>query len=42
MYSFQFFKFFKGFGGHADNPAELETRVLVEWNIIPGMVLLWN
>jgi len=30
IYSFQFFRFFKGFGGHADNPAELEARVLVD------------
>jgi hypothetical protein len=30
VYSFQFFRFFKGFGGHADNPAELEARVSVD------------
>lgn len=30
LYDFQFFKFFPGYGGHADNPAELTTRVQVE------------
>ncbi|PIF46959.1 hypothetical protein CLU96_4005 [Chryseobacterium sp. 52] len=30
VYHFQFFKFLKGFGGHADNLAELEARVSVE------------
>ncbi|MCT2409798.1 hypothetical protein NZD88_19775 [Chryseobacterium antibioticum] len=30
LYRFQFFKFFKGIGGHANNLAELEARVSVE------------
>lgn len=30
LYRFQFFNFFKGIGGYADNLAELEARVLVE------------
>ena len=30
IYSFQFFKFFQGFGGHADNPAELVAQVSVD------------
>ncbi|MDP9960296.1 hypothetical protein [Chryseobacterium lathyri] len=30
VYSFQFFNFLKGFGGHVDNPAELEARVSVD------------
>lgn len=30
LYDFQFFKFFPGYGGHADNPAELTTRVQVD------------
>ncbi|REC79608.1 hypothetical protein DRF60_04130 [Chryseobacterium elymi] len=30
VYSFQFFKFLKGFGEHADNPAELEARVSID------------
>ncbi|NML71769.1 hypothetical protein HHL23_18485 [Chryseobacterium sp. RP-3-3] len=30
LYRFQFFKFFKGIGGHANNLAELEARISVE------------
>ncbi|NIF04390.1 hypothetical protein F3J23_02955 [Chryseobacterium sp. Tr-659] len=30
LYDFQFFKFFRGYGGHANNPAELETKVQLE------------
>ncbi|MDW9380422.1 hypothetical protein [Chryseobacterium sp. JV558] len=30
LYNFQFFKFFPGYGGHADNPAELAAKVQVE------------
>lgn len=30
LYDFQFFRFFPGYGGHADNPAELVARVQVE------------
>ena len=30
VYNFQFFKFFQGFGGHADNPAELKAQVSVD------------
>lgn len=30
LYDFQFFKFYPGYGGHADNPAELTARVQVE------------
>ncbi len=30
LYNFQFFKFYPGYGGHADNPAELAARVQVE------------
>ncbi|QBJ86295.1 hypothetical protein DDI74_08520 [Chryseobacterium gleum] len=30
LYDFQFFKFYPGYGGHADNPAELAARVRVE------------
>lgn len=30
LYHFRFFKFFEGYGGHADNPAELVARVQVE------------
>lgn len=30
LYHFKFFKFFEGYGGHADNPAELVARVQVE------------
>ncbi|PTT40677.1 hypothetical protein DBR28_05390 [Chryseobacterium sp. HMWF028] len=30
LYDFQFFKFYPGYGGHADNPAELAARVQVE------------
>lgn len=30
LYRFQFFKFFKGFGGHANNLAELEARISVD------------
>lgn len=30
LYDLQFFKFYPGYGGHADNPAELASRVRVE------------
>jgi hypothetical protein len=30
LYDFQFFKFYPGFGGHADNPAELAARIQIE------------
>ncbi|TQM22748.1 hypothetical protein FB551_2468 [Chryseobacterium aquifrigidense] len=30
LYDFQFFKFYPGYGGHADNPAELTARIQVE------------
>ena len=30
LYDFQFFKFFPGLGGHADNPAELAARIQVK------------
>ncbi|WP_347216484.1 hypothetical protein [Chryseobacterium sp.] len=30
LYHFKFFKFFEGYGGHADNPAELIVRVQVD------------
>ncbi|BAP32922.1 uncharacterized protein CHSO_3885 [Chryseobacterium sp. StRB126] len=30
LYHFRFFKFFEGYGGHADNAAELAARVQVE------------
>ncbi|MDQ1855194.1 hypothetical protein [Chryseobacterium sp. WLY505] len=30
LYDFQFFKFYPGYGGHADNPAELAARIQVE------------
>lgn len=30
LYHFRFFKFFEGYGGHADNAAELVTRVQVD------------
>lgn len=30
LYHFKFFKFFEGYGGHADNTAELAARVQVE------------
>lgn len=30
LYDFTFFKFYPGFGGHSDNPAELAARVQVE------------
>lgn len=30
LYDFQFFKFYPGYGGHADNPAELAARVRVK------------
>ncbi len=29
LYHFKFFKFFEGYGGHADNEAELVARVQV-------------
>jgi hypothetical protein len=29
LYHFRFFKFFKGFGGHADNDVQLEARISV-------------
>ncbi|MFS4471194.1 hypothetical protein [Chryseobacterium sp. T20] len=30
LYDFQFFKFYPGYGGHADNPPELTARIQVE------------
>lgn len=30
LYNLQFFKFYPGYGGHADNPAELAARIRVE------------
>ncbi len=30
LYDYKFFKFYPGYGGHADNPAELVARVQVE------------
>ncbi|WP_426479610.1 hypothetical protein ACP3T3_09330 [Chryseobacterium sp. CBSDS_008] len=30
LYDFRFFKFYPGYGGHADNPAELAARVWVK------------
>lgn len=30
LYHFKFFRFLPGYGGHADNPAELETKVEVK------------
>ncbi|TZF99656.1 hypothetical protein FW781_06930 (plasmid) [Chryseobacterium panacisoli] len=39
LYDFTFFKFYPGYGGHADNPAELAARVQVE-NITDFLIKL--